>query len=220
MIGARRSSAWSWARVWRRLGAEVTVLEFLDRILPGMDAEVAKAFAARPDQAGHQVPSSAPRSAPTRGRRRQADASSRPRAARPRRRGRQRAGRGRPRGRTPTASGWRAVGVKLDERGLVEVDAITQTNVAGRLGDRRRDRGPMLAHKAEDEGVAVAEPSPASGPRQLRRHPVRHLHLARGRLGRPDRGAAQGRGHRLQGRQVPVHRQRPRPRDGRHRRAS
>ena len=40
--------------VWRRLGSEVTVVEFLDRILPGLDGEVAQADAEDPDQAGHE----------------------------------------------------------------------------------------------------------------------------------------------------------------------
>ena len=40
--------------VWRRLGSEVLVVEFLDRILPGMDAEVGAHHAAHPRQAGHE----------------------------------------------------------------------------------------------------------------------------------------------------------------------
>ena len=43
--------------VWKRLGADVEVVEFLDRILPGMDAEVAKQFPAHPREAGHRLPS-------------------------------------------------------------------------------------------------------------------------------------------------------------------
>ncbi len=42
--------------VWRRLGAEVTVVEFLDRIVPSMDSEVATRFPAHPGEAGLQVP--------------------------------------------------------------------------------------------------------------------------------------------------------------------
>ena len=41
--------------VWRRLGSQVTVVEFLDRILPGMDSEVAPAVPAPPGEAGHHV---------------------------------------------------------------------------------------------------------------------------------------------------------------------
>ena len=42
--------------VWRRLGAQVTVVEFLDRITPGMDGEVAASAAARADEAGLRLP--------------------------------------------------------------------------------------------------------------------------------------------------------------------
>ena len=74
-------------------------------------------------------------------------------------------------------------------------------------------RGPMLAHKAEDEGVACAEIIAGQAghvnydviPNVVYTYPG-------DRLGRQDRGRAEGRGHRLQGRQVPVHRQWPRPR--------
>ena len=41
--------------VWRRLGAEVTVVEFLDRIVPGVDDEIAKHFQRVARQAGHEV---------------------------------------------------------------------------------------------------------------------------------------------------------------------
>ena len=47
--------------VWRRLGSEVTVVEFLDRILPGMDARGRQAVAAHPREAGHDASSSARR---------------------------------------------------------------------------------------------------------------------------------------------------------------
>ena len=84
--------------VWRRLGAEVTVVEFLDRILPGMDGEVAQAVPAPAREAGHDVP------AGVQGHRRRCvrqDAEGHGRAGRGRRggddRGRRRAGRDRPR---------------------------------------------------------------------------------------------------------------------------
>ena len=50
-----------------------------------------------------------------------------------------------------------AIGLKLDERGLIEVDAQCRTNVSGVWAVGDVVRGPMLAHKAEEEGVAVAE---------------------------------------------------------------
>ena len=62
-------------------------------------------------------------------------------------------------GRVPNTTGLaaEAVGLKLDERGFVEVDADCRTNLPGVWAIGDVVRGPMLAHKAEEEGVAVAE---------------------------------------------------------------
>jgi dihydrolipoamide dehydrogenase len=62
-------------------------------------------------------------------------------------------------GRTPHTLGLNAeaVGLKLDERGFVAVDEQCRTNLANVWAVGDVVRGPMLAHKAEDEGVAVAE---------------------------------------------------------------
>ena len=62
-------------------------------------------------------------------------------------------------GRVPNTEGLSAagVGLKLDERGCVEVDANCRTNLPGVWAIGDVVRGPMLAHKAEEEGVAVAE---------------------------------------------------------------
>jgi len=62
-------------------------------------------------------------------------------------------------GRVPNTQGLNgdAVGLKLDERGAIEVDANCRTNVTGIWAVGDVVRGPMLAHKAEEEGVAVAE---------------------------------------------------------------
>jgi len=62
-------------------------------------------------------------------------------------------------GRVPFTQGLGAekVGLKLDGRGFVEVDAECRTNLANVYAIGDVVRGPMLAHKAEDEGVAVAE---------------------------------------------------------------
>jgi len=62
-------------------------------------------------------------------------------------------------GRVPHTAGLGAevVGVKLDERGFVMVDGDCKTNLPGVWAIGDVVRGPMLAHKAEDEGVAVAE---------------------------------------------------------------
>ncbi len=62
-------------------------------------------------------------------------------------------------GRVPNTQGLNAeaVGLKLDERGAIEVDAECRTNLPGVWAVGDVVRGPMLAHKAEEEGVAVAE---------------------------------------------------------------
>ena len=80
-------------------------------------------------------------------------------------------------------------------------------------------RGPMLAHKAEEEGVAVAERIAGQhGHVDFNTMPWVIYTIARDRLGRPDRAAAQGGRPRLQGRHLPVHGQRPRARARRHHR--
>jgi dihydrolipoamide dehydrogenase len=62
-------------------------------------------------------------------------------------------------GRTPNTNGLNAagVGLQLDERGFVAVDDDCKTNLSGVWAVGDVVRGPMLAHKAEEEGVAVAE---------------------------------------------------------------
>jgi dihydrolipoamide dehydrogenase len=62
-------------------------------------------------------------------------------------------------GRVPNTTGLNAeaVGLKLDERGAIAVDALCRTNLPGVWAVGDVVRGPMLAHKAEEEGVAVAE---------------------------------------------------------------
>jgi dihydrolipoamide dehydrogenase len=142
--------------VWRRLGAEVTVVEFLDRILPGMDGEVAKQFQRMLEKQGfkfhlaHKV--TRVEKAGT-----SAKATIEPVAG------------GAPItleagvvlvaiGRRPYTEGLglEALGVAM-ERGQVVIDAHFSTNVPGVYAIGDVVRGPMLAHKAEDEGVALAE---------------------------------------------------------------
>jgi dihydrolipoamide dehydrogenase len=142
--------------VWRRLGAEVTVVEFLDRILAGMDAETGKqAQRALEKQGlkfvlGHKVAAidklksglkvaiepAAGGSATV------LDADVVLVAI----------------GRRPYTKGLglEAVGVVMD-RGRITIDAQFATNVPGIYAIGDVVRGPMLAHKAEDEGIAVAE---------------------------------------------------------------
>src|SRR5208337_3786810 len=142
--------------VWRRLGAEVTVVEFLDRILPGMDGEVAKQFQRMLEKQGfsfhlaHKVTKVEKAGAGVKatiepaagGEAKTLDADVVPVAI----------------GRRPYTQnlGLEAQGVAMD-RGMVVVDSHFATNVPGIYAIGDVIRGPMLAHKAEDEGVALAE---------------------------------------------------------------
>jgi dihydrolipoamide dehydrogenase len=143
--------------VWSRLGAEVTVVEFLDRILPGMDGEIAKNFqrtlkkqgfkfklgtkVTGVDKSGDVLKASVEPAAGGDVEELEADVIL---VAI---------------GRTPYTKGLglEAAGVELDERGRVKTDAHYKSNVDGIYAIGDVIAGPMLAHKAEDEGVAVAE---------------------------------------------------------------
>jgi dihydrolipoamide dehydrogenase len=143
--------------VWRRLGAEVTVIEFLDTILPSMDEDVAKqmqraltkqgftfrlgtkVLTAKSSDKGVTL-----RVAPSKG------------------------GDGEELscdvvlvaiGRVPYTHGLglKAAGVALDDRGRIKTDAHFHTNVPGIYAIGDVIAGPMLAHKAEDEGAVCAE---------------------------------------------------------------
>jgi dihydrolipoamide dehydrogenase len=143
--------------VWRRLGAEVTIVEFLDHILPGIDAEVGKQFHRIVQKQGIAVRLSSKVTAiDTSGKMLKVKVE--PAA-------------GGPAemleadivlvaiGRAPYTDGLglEAVGVKKDNRGRVVVDARYRTSADGIYAIGDVIAGPMLAHKAEDEGVAVAE---------------------------------------------------------------
>ncbi|WP_029074947.1 dihydrolipoyl dehydrogenase [Kaistia adipata] len=143
--------------VWRRLGAEVTVVEFLDRILPGMDGEVAKQFQRMLEKQGFAFKLGTKVTA--------VDTSGKTLKATI-----ELAKGGAAEtieadvvlvaiGRRPFTEGLglEAAGVELDERKRVKVDGHYQTNVPGIYAIGDVIAGPMLAHKAEDEGVAVAE---------------------------------------------------------------
>ena len=96
------------------------------------------------------------------------------------------------------------------------VDDECRTNLANVWAIGDVVRGPMLAHKAEEEGVAVRSASPAARPRRLQHDAVGHLHVARDRVGRPDRAAVEGRRRRISRRQLSVRGERPRARARRH----
>jgi dihydrolipoamide dehydrogenase len=138
--------------VWRRLGARVTVVEYLERILPGMDSELASeaervferqgfefklgaaVTAARVE--GEQVVVEIDGQRPISGDRVLVAV-----------------------GRLPNTDGLGldAVGIELDPRGRVPVDDSFRTYVKGIYAIGDVIRGPMLAHKAEEEGIACVE---------------------------------------------------------------
>ena len=144
--------------VWRRLGAEVTIVEFLDHILPGIDSEVTKQFHRILQKQGIAVRlSSKVAGVDTSG----ATLKVKVEPA---------AGGGAAEmldadvvlvavGRVPYTDGLglEALGVKKDNRGRILVDPHYRTNVEGIYAIGDVIAGPMLAHKAEEEGVAVAE---------------------------------------------------------------
>ncbi len=143
--------------VWRRLGSEVLVVEFLDRILPGMDLDVARNFQRILQKQGITFRLSSRVSAIDTSAAR-LKASIEPAAG-----GATNQGEAAIAliaiGRVPYTEGLGldAMGVRRDERGRVAVDAHFATNVPGIYAIGDVIAGPMLAHKAEDEGVAVAE---------------------------------------------------------------
>jgi dihydrolipoamide dehydrogenase len=144
--------------VWRRLGAEVTIVEFLDHILPGIDSEVARQFHRMLEKQGLTFKLSSKVTA--------IDTSGKTLKVKVE----PAAGGGAAAtleadavlvaiGRMPYTEGLglEAVGVKKDNRGRVIVDPHYKTNVDGIYAIGDVIAGPMLAHKAEEEGVAVAE---------------------------------------------------------------
>ncbi|MGH6641995.1 MAG: dihydrolipoyl dehydrogenase [Bradyrhizobium sp.] len=143
--------------VWHRLGAKVTVVEFLDRILPGMDGEIAKQFQRILEKQGFAFKLGAKVTG--------VETSGKTLAAKV-----EPAAGGAAEtieadvvlvciGRVPYTEGLglKEAGIALDNRGRVQIDAHFATNVKGVYAIGDVVAGPMLAHKAEDEGVACAE---------------------------------------------------------------
>lgn len=138
--------------VWRRLGSRVVVLEYLDRILPGMDGEIAgtaqkilakqgiefrlgaRVTGARFD--GKQCTVEIAEADPVQCERVLVAVGRKPNTER---------------------LGLEAAGVKLDDRGRIDVDEHFRTSADGVYAIGDVIRGPMLAHKAEEEGVACVE---------------------------------------------------------------
>ncbi|MEN7535960.1 dihydrolipoyl dehydrogenase [Aurantiacibacter flavus] len=143
--------------VWRRLGAEVTVVEFLDQLLPGMDADVRKEAAKIFKKQGMTLKlSTKVTGVEVKGK--SAKVTVEPAAG------------GEAEvieadcvlvsiGRRPNTEGLNleAIGLETNERGQIEVDGQFRTKVKGVRAVGDVVPGPMLAHKAEDEGIAVAE---------------------------------------------------------------
>ncbi|MEM6681385.1 MAG: dihydrolipoyl dehydrogenase [Pseudomonadota bacterium] len=143
--------------VWRRLGAKVTVVEYMDRITPGMDKEITKQFSRILTKQGMELKTST----------KVVGVQTTSRAAtvtvEPANGGDQEevkcdvvlmsVGR---KPHTQTLALEKA-GVDMDDRGRVATNADFSTNVPGIWAIGDVIAGPMLAHKAEDEGVACAE---------------------------------------------------------------
>jgi dihydrolipoamide dehydrogenase len=143
--------------VWARLGSKVTVVEYLDTILGGMDGEVAKQYQRMLAKQGLEFRLGAKVTGvarakkgasvtfePVKGGAAEALEADAVLVAT---------------GRKPFTEGLglKEAGVELDERGRVKTDGHGRTNVPGVYAIGDVIAGPMLAHKAEDEGVAVAE---------------------------------------------------------------
>ena len=143
--------------VWRRLGSEVVVVEFLDRVLPGMDGEVCRQAQRLFEKQGIKFHLSSKVTAVDASNAR-LEAQVEPAAG----------GAAQPMeadvvlvavGRVPYTEGLglETVGAQKDNRGRVIVDQHFSTHAPGIYAIGDVIAGPMLAHKAEDEGVAVAE---------------------------------------------------------------
>lgn len=138
--------------VWRRLGSRVTVLEYLDRILPGMDAELA---AEAQKVLGKQGLSFTLSARVTGAHVEGAEVAVEVEGMEPVRADRVLLAVG----RAPNTEGLGldAVSIATDGRGRIEVDEHFHTSAPGFLAIGDVIRGPMLAHKAEEEGIACVE---------------------------------------------------------------
>ena len=187
--------------VWKRLGAKVTVLEFLPRIVPTADQEMGdllkKSLAKQGLEfhletkvtgasiEGDRATVHAEKKDGTEARLSSATGCWSPSAG----------------GRSRKGLGLAEVGVSVDPKtGKVPVDAHFRTNVADDLGDRRLDRRPDAGPQGRGRGDRLRrDPGGQAGPRQLRHDPGRDLHLARTGQRRADRRAGEGAGARITG---------------------
>ena len=151
--------------VWRRLGAKVTVVEFLDQLLPGMDGEVRKEAAKLFKKQGMDFKlSTKVTGAAVKGKK--ATLTLEPAAALRQAQDERSAAETIEAdcvlvaiGRRPNTEGLgvEAIGLEPNKRGQIETDHDFRTRVDGVWAIGDVIPGPMLAHKAEDEGIAVAE---------------------------------------------------------------
>lgn len=143
--------------VWRRLGSRLTVVEFLDRILPGMDADVAKQFKRMMEKQGAEFKLGTKVTSVEKDKN-GLRVTTEPAAG------------GDSEtfdadvvlvciGRVPYTEGLglEEAGVALSDRGMVITDDHLKTNIDGIYAIGDVTDGPMLAHKAEEEGVMLAE---------------------------------------------------------------
>ncbi|HVP15706.1 MAG TPA: dihydrolipoyl dehydrogenase, partial [Terriglobales bacterium] len=141
--------------VWRRLGSEVHVLEFMDRIVPGMDRQSGQllqrslqrqgiGFSLGASAEGAAVEGDRVRVTVVQGGERREETCDVLLVAV---------------GRRPYTTGLGAAeaGVRIDEKGRISVDASWRTSVPGIWAIGDVIPGPMLAHKAEEEGIAAVE---------------------------------------------------------------
>ena len=138
--------------VWARLGAKVTVLEYLDRVLPTMDAEISREAKKVFTRQGLDIRTGAA----VRGTKRtKQGVSVSVEGASPVKADVALLATG----RVPNVEGLGlvAAGVATDDQGFVQVDAHLRTSLEGVYAIGDLVRGPMLAHRAEDDGVAVVE---------------------------------------------------------------
>jgi dihydrolipoamide dehydrogenase len=143
--------------VWRRLGSKVTVVEYMDRITPGMDIDTTKAFTRILKKQGMIIKTST-KVVGVKTKKGGADVVIEP-------------AKGGDQetisadvvllsiGRIPYTEGLGLdkVGVEMDDRGRVKVNENFESSVKGIYAIGDVIEGPMLAHKAEDEGIAAAE---------------------------------------------------------------
>ena len=143
--------------VWSRLGAEVTVVEYLDHILPGMDSEISKEFQKILTKQGFKFKLNSKVTSIKKGKDSIAieyeDNIKKNKVTLTTEKVLISVG------RKPNTDGLNLsnLNIKKDEKGRIEIDGKFKTNVSNVFAIGDVVKGPMLAHKAEEEGIAVAE---------------------------------------------------------------